>query len=130
MEIAWLREHKRRARKKKKKQERKAKKVNKPKKKELGFYASWEWKELRYKILLRDVRQCACCGAKPPEVKIVVDHIKPRRKFPELELDEGNLQVLCDSCNRGKSYKDETDFRSIDIEEKIIEEDSFWQRNL
>jgi 5-methylcytosine-specific restriction endonuclease McrA len=42
---------------------------------------------------------------------IVVDHIKPRSRFPELALDPENVQVLCDSCNRGKSCDDYTDFR-------------------
>lgn len=75
------------------------------------FYDSWEWKKLRYKVILKHGRQCMCCGDRPPGVKIVVDHIKPRTKFPELELVQGNLQVLCESCNMGKSNKDYTDFR-------------------
>jgi 5-methylcytosine-specific restriction endonuclease McrA len=51
------------------------------------------------------------CGATE---RIVVDHIKPRRKFPELELDLDNLQVLCNDCNMGKSNDDYTDFRPKD----------------
>jgi len=45
------------------------------------------------------------------EERIVVDHIKPRSKFPELELVFDNCQVLCNSCNMGKSNNDYTDFR-------------------
>ena len=72
------------------------------------FYASWEWKELRYKVLTKYGPVCMLCGAKD---NIVVDHIKPRSKFPDLQLEFENLQVLCDSCNKGKSNKDYTDFR-------------------
>lgn len=40
-----------------------------------------------------------------------VDHIKSRRKRPDLALDFDNLQVLCGPCNHGKSWDDETDWR-------------------
>jgi 5-methylcytosine-specific restriction endonuclease McrA len=40
-----------------------------------------------------------------------VDHIKPRSKYPALELAEDNLQVLCELCNIGKSNTNETDWR-------------------
>jgi 5-methylcytosine-specific restriction endonuclease McrA len=42
-----------------------------------------------------------------------VDHILPRSKFPELELDIDNLQVLCEECNLAKSNIDTTDWRSV-----------------
>lgn len=72
------------------------------------FYQSWEWKKARYETLLRYGATCMCCGS---DHRIVVDHIKPYKKYPDLGLDPDNLQVLCDECNRGKSYDDETDFR-------------------
>ncbi len=40
-----------------------------------------------------------------------VDHIKPRSTYPHLVLVEDNLQALCQSCNKGKSNTDETDWR-------------------
>jgi len=73
------------------------------------FYESWEWKEIRYKVLLKYGPVCMLCGNKD---KIVVDHIKPRSKFPKSQLDFENLQILCDSCNKGKSNKYYTDFRN------------------
>lgn len=52
------------------------------------------------------------CGRTPADgVKICVDHIKPRALYPALELEESNLQVLCNDCNMGKGRWDETDFR-------------------
>ena len=76
-----------------------------------AFYDSKEWRKLRYEVLTTQGRQCQCCGASPPKVVLHVDHIKPRSKYPELELDIDNLQILCEACNLGKSNLDDTDFR-------------------
>lgn len=76
------------------------------------FLLSWEWKKLRMKVLVKYGATCMCCGAsKDDGVRIHVDHIKPRSKFPKLALVEDNLQVLCDVCNQGKSNIDMTDWR-------------------
>lgn len=76
------------------------------------FYTSREWQDMRYKALVLHGAQCQCCGATRRDgVKLHVDHIKPRSKFPELELSLDNLQVLCEPCNMGKSNKDATDWR-------------------
>lgn len=72
------------------------------------FYSSWEWKKARYEALKRFGAKCMLCGSTE---RVVVDHIKPRRFYPELELDQDNLQILCNECNQGKSFDDETDFR-------------------
>lgn len=77
-----------------------------------AFYDSWEWKQVRYLILKKRGRICECCGAAAATgARIVVDHIKPVRKFWDLRFDERNLQILCDDCNRGKSVDDQTDWR-------------------
>jgi len=76
------------------------------------FYKSWEWKSLRYEVLCYYGAQCMCCGASRDDGKvIVVDHVRPIRKYPALALDFHNLQVLCNDCNMGKSHTDETDWR-------------------
>ena len=49
--------------------------------------------------------------AESPNVELHVDHIKPRSKHPELELDINNLQILCKDCNLGKSNTDSIDYR-------------------
>ena len=73
-----------------------------------AFYASWEWKKVRFEVLKKYGPVCMLCNSRE---RIVVDHIKPRSKFPDLQLDPDNCQVLCNDCNMGKSNDDFTDFR-------------------
>lgn len=78
------------------------------------FYASIEWKRIRYAVLKEHGTICQCCGQgrnTDKGIQIHVDHIKSLRKFPELRLDKKNLQVLCSDCNSGKGNIDDTDWR-------------------
>lgn len=77
-----------------------------------AFYESREWLDLRYRVLQKAGGSCKLCGCRAtPDNPIQVDHIKPRSLHPELELAESNMQVLCQSCNKGKSNTDDTDWR-------------------
>jgi 5-methylcytosine-specific restriction endonuclease McrA len=77
-----------------------------------AFYDSYEWRKLRYRALVQHGGQCMACGrTRKDGVILHVDHIKPRKKFPELQLTLSNLQVLCHECNHGKSNWDQTDWR-------------------
>ena len=68
------------------------------------FYQTFEWRQLRWKVLLESDKCCAMCGrSKAHGIILHVDHIKPRSKYPALELTQSNLQVLCEDCNIGKS---------------------------
>lgn len=79
------------------------------------FLKSFEWRRKRFEALDKYGRKCMCCGATPEAgAKIHVDHIKPRKLYPELALDINNLQILCHECNHGKGNKYETDFRSLE----------------
>jgi 5-methylcytosine-specific restriction endonuclease McrA len=73
------------------------------------FYNSDAWRTLRYRALKQHGGKCQCCGRKG---RLHVDHIKPRSRFPELELELTNLQVLCEDCNLGKGAWDQTDWRA------------------
>lgn len=77
------------------------------------FLSSPEWRRLRMVVIKKRGRRCECCGASPSDgvTVINVDHVKPRAKFPELALEESNLQVLCAACNHGKGNWDQTDWR-------------------
>lgn len=66
-----------------------------------SFYDSREWKQLRFRVLIHYQRRCMACFA--TNTLLHVDHIKPVSKFPELKLDFNNLQILCETCNLGKS---------------------------
>jgi hypothetical protein len=80
------------------------------------FLQSYEWRRVRMAVLKRDGARCACCGAtRDTGATIHVDHIKPRRIFPELALHMDNLQVLCHECNHGKGNWDMTDWRKGNI---------------
>ena len=77
-----------------------------------SFLVSYEWRELRMKVLKKYGAKCMCCGATPDTGAVMnVDHIKPRKTHPELALSFDNLQVLCHECNHGKGNWDTTDWR-------------------
>lgn len=81
------------------------------------FYQSWEWKAARFEAIKMHGQRCQCCGWQPGDTtsgRLVVDHIKPRSRFPSLALDVSNLQVLCNDCNMGKSNVHTDDFRGMD----------------
>ena len=73
------------------------------------FWQSDEWRTLRYQALALNGRACLACGR--DDQRLHVDHIKPRSRYPELSLELGNLQILCEECNLGKGAWDETDWR-------------------
>ena len=78
-----------------------------------SFLASKAWKRLRFQALKKHGMRCQACGASPAQgVTLNVDHIMPRRLFPELALQIENLQVLCSDCNEGKGNWDMTDARA------------------
>lgn len=80
-----------------------------------AFLSGYAWRVLRMRVLTKFGARCQCCGATARDgVRIHVDHIKPRRKYPDLALVESNLQVLCEVCNHGKGNWDESDWRPDD----------------
>lgn len=64
---------------------------------------------IRYEVLRRSNGKCALCGKSKDEEPLEVDHILPRSLGGNNAID--NLQALCRTCNRGKSNRDQTDFR-------------------
>lgn len=59
---------------------------------------------LRRKVLERDQNTCASCKTRKGNMEI--DHILPRKKFPELKLDINNIQTLCEECHKLKTKED------------------------
>lgn len=58
-------------------------------------------KRLRFAILRRDRYTCHYCGARPPRVRLVIDHVVPRNHGGT--NDQSNLVTACDACNSGKA---------------------------
>ena len=58
---------------------------------------------VRFKVLRRDGFTCVYCGRKPPEVRLQVDHVKPRSKGGSDALQ--NLRAACVDCNLGKGVR-------------------------
>ena len=78
-----------------------------------AFLSSYQWRKLRMEALIKYGRKCMCCGATPSTGAVMnVDHIKPRKRYPELALEINNLQILCHDCNHGKGNWNETDWRN------------------
>lgn len=86
---------------------------------ERDFYQTREWQGLRFRALQKSNGCCVLCGRshRVDGVKLHVDHIKPKSRFPALALDPNNLQVLCEDCNLGKGNRDTTDWGVLTDEE-------------
>lgn len=76
------------------------------------FLSTYAWRRLRMEALKKYGPKCMCCGATPANGAVMnVDHIKPRKFYPNLALDLNNTQILCHDCNHGKGNWDKTDWR-------------------
>jgi len=76
------------------------------------FLLSSEWQNLRLKVIEKYGNKCLCCGCiSTPENPLNIDHIKPRKLYPELALDFDNLQPLCSKCNKKKANINANDYR-------------------
>ncbi len=87
------------------------------------FFASQEWKDLRWIILKRDGHRCRGCGA--IDCRLHVDHIEPVSMNWDRRADPTNLQVLCEECNMGKGrdhYKCPAPIQSLPQSVKITRE--------
>ena len=86
--------------------------ANMPKADSKEFLESPAWKRIRIQAFEKYGNRCQCCGASPQDgVRLNVDHIQPRKLFPELALSLDNLQVLCSDCNQGKGNWSMSDWR-------------------
>lgn len=86
------------------------------------FLKTFEWRKLRMQALVLYGNKCMCCGTSPSTGGVVnVDHIKPRKLFPELALELTNLQILCSACNHGKGNWNSTDWRNKTLKESLMD---------
>lgn len=65
---------------------------------------------MRWQVFQRDNWRCVACGRNSENGLILhIDHIIPRSKGGQDHLD--NYQTLCETCNIGKSNRDQTNLR-------------------
>lgn len=68
-----------------------------------AFYKSQAWVKKRQEILERDHWECQRCARNglltSREEKLVVHHILELKDYPELRLDDDNLETLCFNCH-------------------------------
>lgn len=84
---------------------------HKPRSQAVNFYSSDAWRKLRYRTIQARGRRCEACRTDSTDIRYHVDHIKPRSLYPNLALEDSNVQVLCQLCNMGKGDQDQTDWR-------------------
>lgn len=103
-----------------KKVKRKATRKKKKKGTINDFYRTERWIKLRYQALKLSNGKCELCGVSGKLAVLNVDHVKPRSRYPKLRHKLSNLQVLCATCNHGKGWKDETDWRDEEMKERFL----------
>lgn len=79
------------------------------------FITDQTWLRIRQVVLDYYGNTCMSCGYEG-KTRIHVDHVLPKRLYPELKYDLMNLQVLCAACNM-KKMLDDDDFRSPEMVE-------------
>lgn len=57
-----------------------------------------EYKKFRISMFERDLWTCLQCGYRGSNIQL--DHIKPRRIFPELTFSPDNVRTLCVDCHK------------------------------
>jgi hypothetical protein len=87
-------------------------------------------KRLRFEVFKRDHFTCQYCGAQPPDVVLVADHITPVAAGGGNEIE--NLITACEACNQGKAHKPLTektirpdaDLMYLETQQEIAERDA------
>jgi uncharacterized protein (TIGR02646 family) len=72
------------------------------------FYSTAAWIKARHKAIARAGFRCQMCGADVRgKGRAHVDHIKPRKAYPELALEPSNLACCCQTCHNSAKQKHE-----------------------
>ena len=70
------------------------------------WYHSAEWKDLRMRVLQRDLFTCQMCGRIEGNTsKLIGDHKKPHHGDRALFFDEGNVWCVCKPCHDGEKQR-------------------------
>jgi 5-methylcytosine-specific restriction endonuclease McrA len=90
-------------------------------------------KRLRFEVFKRDHFTCQYCGAQPPEIVLVADHIVAVAAGGETTIE--NLITACEPCNQGKAAKElgqrairpDADLLYLETQQEIAELRRFQQ---
>jgi len=64
-----------------------------------------EYKDARWDLIDRLGEYCSYCEM-PLNASLAVEHVKPKKHHPDLELQWNNFLLACTNCNSTKSSKD------------------------
>ncbi len=71
-----------------------------------AFYTSPVWRRTQARILKENHYECSRCKVRGMVVQArTVHHKKYLRKFPELALEDENLEAICASCHYEEHHK-------------------------
>lgn len=84
-------------------------------------------KRLRFEVFKRDGFTCQYCGAQPPDVVLVPDHIEPLARGGSNTIE--NLITACEVCNQGKAdlplttrqIRPDADLLFLEAQQEILE---------
>lgn len=77
-------------------------------------------KSLRFEVFKRDSFRCQYCGRSAPDVILECDHIIPVASGGKNEMI--NLVTSCRDCNRGKGKKELSDFSTVSMQKKQLDD--------
>lgn len=99
-----------------------------------SFYIKKEWQDKRLEIIKRDHCECQSCRRKgiikvvKPNSKLrkeraYVHHIKHLKDYPELALDNANLETLCFECHELEHINERHYFEQV--KERYVNEEKW-----
>lgn len=75
------------------------------------FYTSPIWRKTQARVLKENHYECSRCKAKGLVVAArTVHHKKYLKRFPELALDDDNLEPICERCHYEEHHKKKPGF--------------------
>lgn len=113
---------------KKKERLEKIRRYEKENPEETAFLNSNIWKKKTKRIKERDNYHCQRCLLKYGIIEtrcLEVHHIKSRKNFPHLRLEDDNLITVCKTCNIQLGTSDKLDFTPKYLEEDLYDYNLF-----
>ena len=76
-----------------------------------AFYTSPAWRKIQAKVLKKNHWECRRCKNRGLVVRATtVHHKKYLRRYPELALDEDNLEPICKKCHYEEHHRAKAGF--------------------